>query len=107
MIKSEMSLTDSSPQKPVAHDANVPSKTLSDTHDQTLTHTDFSHQEHSTKEQTVIISGQTASKDVSTVLSTTNEPHQIMLRYNDKLITALSLDLQGISRILLAKGLIP
>ena len=106
-VKSEMSLTDSSPQKPVVHDANVQAKILSDTHDQTLTHTDFSYGEHSTKEQTVVISGQIASKDMSTVSSTTNEPHQIMLRYNDKLITALSLDPQGISRILLAKGLIP
>ena len=104
--KSERSLTDSLPQKPVAHDVSVQAKNLSDTHDQTLMQTDFSYQEHSTKEQTVIISGQTASKDVSTLSSTTNEPHQIMLRYNDKLITALSLDPQGISRILLAKGLI-
>ena len=105
--KSEMSLTDSPPQKPVAHNANVQTKSLSDTHDQILMHTDFSYREHSTKEQTVVISGQTASKDVSTVSSTTNEPYQIMLRYNDKLITALSLDPQGISRILLAKELIP
>ena len=105
--KSEMSLTDSPPQKPVAHNANVQTKSLSDTHDQILMHTDFSYREHSTKERTVVISGQTASKDVSTVSSTTNEPYQIMLRYNDKLITALSLDPQGISRILLAKGLIP
>ena len=85
----------------------VQAKSSSDTHDLSLMPTDFSHQEHSTKEQTVVISGQTASKDVSTVSSTTNNPHQIMLRYNDKLITALSLDPQGISRILLAKGLIP
>ena len=105
--KGEWSLTGSSPLKPVAHDANVQAKILSDMHDHTLTHTDFSYREHSTKEQTVNISGQTASKDMSTLLSTTNEPHQIMLRYNDKLITALSLDPQGISRILLAKGLIP
>ena len=105
--KSETSLTDSSPQKPVAHDANVQAKSSSDTHDLSLMPTDFSHQEHSTKEQTVVISGQTASKDMSTVSSTTNEPHQIMLHYNDKLITALSLDPQGISRNLLAKGLIP
>ena len=106
-VKNETSLTDSPTQKPVAHDANVQAKILSDMHDQILMHTDFSYREHSTKEQTVVISGQTASKDMSTVSSTTNEPHQIMLRYNDKLITALSLDPQGISRILLAKGLIP
>ena len=35
-----------------------------------------------------------------------NYAHQIMLRYNDKLVTALSLDPQGIASILLAKGLI-
>ena len=36
-----------------------------------------------------------------------NLPHRIMLRYNDKLVTALSHDPHGISRLLLAKGLIP
>ena len=49
-------------------------------------------------------SGQKASIDISTV---TNEPHQIMLCCNDKLITALSADPQGIAGILLTKGLIP
>ena len=39
--------------------------------------------------------------------SSSEEPYQVMLRYNDKLVTALSLDPLGISRILLAKGLIP
>ena len=112
--KSERSLIDISPQ---IHDANVQAKSLSDTHNQTM-RTDSSYQEHSTKDKAVIKTTQTASidmptvsnttaKDVCTVSSTTNEPHQIMLRYNDKLITALSLDPQGISRILLAKGLIP
>ena len=48
--------------------------------------------------------GQKASIDISTV---TNEPHQIMLRCNDKLVTALSADPQGIAGILLTKGLIP
>ena len=52
-------------------------------------------------------------EDTSTVSSprlsssSIEEPYQVMLRYNDKLVTALSLDPQGISRILLAKGLIP
>ena len=46
-VKSETSLTDSSPRTPVAHDANVQAKILSDTHDQTLTHSDFSYREHS------------------------------------------------------------
>ena len=49
-------------------------------------------------------SGQKASIDICTV---TNEPHQIMLRCNDKLVTALSADPQGIAGILLSKGLIP
>ena len=102
---SDRSLTDISPQ---IHDANVQAKSLSDMHNQTLMHTDSSYQEHSTKDHAVIKTTQTASIDMPTVSNTTaNEPHQIMLRYNDKLITALSLDPQGISRILLAKGLIP
>ena len=102
---SERSLTDISPQ---IHNANVQAKSLSDTHDQTLMRTDSSYQEHSTKNKAVIKTTQTASIDMPTVSNTTaNEPHQIMLRYNDKLVTALSLDPQGITRILLAKGLIP
>ena len=106
--RSETSLTDSSPQKLASHDANVQVKSLSDTRDLSLMPTDFSHQEHSTKDQAVIKTTQTASIDIPIVSNTTaNEPYQIMLRYNDKLITALSLDPQGISRILLAKGLIP
>ena len=106
--KSETSLTDSSPQKLTSHDANVQVKSSSDTRDLSLMHTDSFHQEHSTKDQAVVKTTQTVSMDIPTVSNTTaNEPHQIMLRYNDKLITALSLDPQGISRILLAKGLIP
>ena len=102
---SERSLIDISPQ---IHDENVQAKRLSDTHDQTLMRTDSSYQEHSTKDKAVIKTTQTASIDMPTVSNTTaNEPHQIMLHYNDKLITALSLDPQGISRVLLAKGLIP
>ena len=106
--KSETSLTDSSPQKPVAHDANVQAKSSSDMHDQTITQTDSFYQGHSTKDQTAVINtGQTASIDMPTVFSTTIDPHQVMLRCNDKLTTALSADPQGIAGILLAKGLIP
>ena len=72
-----------------------------------LIHKDSSHQRHSTKDQTVIKASQITPIGTSTVSSTTNEPYQIMLHYNDKLITALSLDPQGISSVLLAKGLIP
>ena len=106
--KSETSLTDSSPQKPVAHDANVQAKSSSDMLDQTIMQTNSFYQEHSTEDQTAVIdTSQTASIDMPTVFSTTIDPHQIMLRCNDKLITALSLDPQGIAEVLLAKGLIP
>ena len=109
VTNSERSLTDSS-QRFVAHDLiNIQVKTSesSATGDHVLMHPDSCHQEHSTKDQTVVTSGQTASIDTSTLFSTTSDPYQVMLRCNDKLITALSLDPQGISRILLAKGLIP
>ena len=106
--KSETSLTDSSPQNLIAHDANVQAKSSSDMHDQTITQTDSFYQGHSTKDQTAVINtSQTASIDMPTVFSTTIDPHQVMLRCNDKLIIALSADPQGIAGILLAKGLIP
>ena len=105
--KSEMSPSYSSPQKSAAHDANVQAKSSSDTVDQMLICPDSSHQEHSTKDQTGIISGQTSSVDTSSLTSTTNSPHQLMLRCNDKLIKGLSKDPQVIAESLLAKGLIP
>ena len=74
---------------------------------QTLTHTDYSYQEHSTKDQSVVTSDQTASIDTFTISSSASDPHQVMLRCNDKLVTALSLDPQGIAGALLTKGLIP
>ena len=85
-------------------DLNVQAKNSSDTDEQSLTFPDSSHQDHSTKGETVVISGQTASTDA---FSTTSDPHQVILRCNDKLVTALSADPQGIAGILLAKGLIP
>ena len=107
--KSEQSHADSSPRTCFAHDTNIQAKSSSDTNDLILTLSDSSHQECSTKDQTVVVSdsGQTASIDISTVSSTANDPYQVMLRCNDKLITALSADPQGIAGVLLAKGLIP
>ena len=105
--KSEQSHADSSPQTSIAHDTNVQAKSSSDTNDQILTLSDSSHQECSAEDQAIVTSGQIASIDISTVSSTTNDPHQVMLRCNDKLITALSPDPQGIAEVLLAKGLIP
>ena len=102
--KSERSLTDSSPQTSIAGDTNVQARSSFDTHNQTLTLPDHSHQDHSTKEQIVAISGQTAAVNMPTVVS---DPYQIMLCHSDKLTTALSLDPMGIAEILSAKGLIP
>ena len=106
-IKTEQSHADSSPQTYIAHDTNIQPKSSSDTCDQILTLSDSSHEECSTNDQTAVTSGQTASIGISTVSSTTNDPHQIMLRCNDKLITALSADPQGIAGVLVTKGLIP
>ena len=102
--KSDKSLTVSSPQTPAAHCANIQAKSSSDTDDQTLTYTDSSCQEYSTNDQTITVS---ASIDTSSLTSIDNDPHQILLRCNDKLIKALSLDPQDIAEVLLAKGLIP
>ena len=88
-------LPDSSHQEQVKDDsAHTP-----DTTDHSDDKSEQSHADSSPQ-----MSGQTASIDITTV---TNEPHQIMLRCNDKLITALSLDPEGIAEVLLAKGLIP
>ena len=59
-----------------------------------------------------VLSKQAWTRDILKVLQSSTsslgeDPHQIMLRYNDKLITALSADPLGIAGILLAKGLIP
>ena len=106
--KSKRSLTDpASSQKSVAYGTNVHGKSSSDTDDQTLILCDSSHHGHSTKDQTGVISDQTALIDTSTSSSSTNDPHQIMLHCNHKLITSLSADPQGIAGFLLAKGLIP
>ena len=103
-IKTEWLHADSSPLTSIAHDTNVQTKSSCD---QIFTLSDSSHEEYSAKDQAIVTSGQTASIGVSTLSSTTNDPHQVMLRCNDKLITALSIDPQGIAEVLLAKGLIP
>ena len=56
------------------------------------------HQQTNSKDEYVQTISVESSAVPSTTSSSTEEPHQIMLRYNDKLITALSLDPQGISR---------
>ena len=118
IAKSKELYGDLSPQKSVAHDLNVQasSSDAGDMCDQTFTHSESSHQgqetypnDWSTLEQDQTI--HTTPKGTSTVPSAsntlTNKPHQVMLHYNDKLITALSADPLGISGILLAKGFIP
>ena len=54
---------------------------------------------------------QTTSEEISVASRTGSRfienPHRVMLRCHDKLVTALSLDPQGIAGVLLAKGLIP
>ena len=101
-IKTERLHADSSPLTSIAHDTNVQTKSSCD---QIFTLSNSSHQECS--DQAIVTSGQTASIGVSTVSSTASDPHQVMLHCNDKLITALSIDPQGIAEVLLTKGLIP
>ena len=106
-VKSEKSLTGLSPQKSINCDANMQEKRSSDTDKQSLTLSDSSCKDFSTKDLSVAISGQITSGNIPAVPSSTNEPYQVMLHCNDKLVKALSLDPQGIAEILLAKGLIP
>ena len=112
--KSKEPHTDLSAWQSIAHDLSVQtsSSDATDTYDQTLTLSDSSQQEqYLYKDQSTLIPGQnvqTTSMGKATVLNiSANEPHQVMLRHNDKLITALSADPLGIAGILLAKGLIP
>ena len=112
--KSKGPLTNSSPRQSIAHDLGVQtnSSDATDTYDQTLTLSNSSQQEqYLHKDQSTLVPGQnvqSASMGTATFLNIpTNEPHQIMLHHNDKLITVLSADPLGIAGILLAKGLIP
>ena len=102
--KNEKSLTDSPTQVFVSNDTNVQAKSTSCMVDQTLTLPGSFHQERSTDDLTVVIPPSIVPTAAS---SKTNEPHQVMLCCNDKLITALSLDPQRIAETMLAKGLIP
>ena len=99
------SQTDILPQKSPDYEFSVQTKNSSSDQIITQSDPDSYHLECSTNDQTVVVPGQTASTIISSVL--TNEPLQVMVRCNDKLITALSLDPQGIAGVLLAKGLIP
>ena len=67
----------------------------------TAMHLDSSYQEYSTN---IDLSGQISSSIIS---SKSIEPLQVMLRYHDKLVIALSLDPKGVAGVLLARGLIP
>ena len=73
---------------------------------------DPSHQQQHTNlkdesVQTTSLEGTSTVSSAGLSSSSSEEPHQVMLRCNDKLITALSLDPEGIAGVLLAKGLIP
>ena len=109
-VKSKGSNTDSSLQQSIAHDLGIQasSSDATDTYDQTLTLSDSYHHEQYNfpKDQSTLMTDQTAAIEMSTSTAA-NEPHQVMLRHNDKLITALCADPLGIAGILLAKGLIP
>ena len=109
-VKSRGTNTDSSPRQSVAHDLSVQasSSDTTDTYDQTLTLSDsyYREQYNFPKDQSTLMTDQTAAIETSTS-TVANKPHQVMLRYNDKLITALSADPLSIAGVLLAKGLIP
>ena len=76
-----------------------------DSKNQPLILFDSSHQQHKNESVQTTSEGTFAGSSASCL--STEEPHQVMLRYNDKLITALCADPLGIAGVLLAKGLIP
>ena len=87
---------------------------VSSTDTKTKPLSDPSHQQQHTnlKDESVQTTSSEGTSTVSSAgliisSSSSEEPHQVMLRCNDKLITALSADPQGIAGVLLAKGLIP
>ena len=87
---------------------------VSSTDTKTKPLSDPSHQEQHTnlKDESVQTTSAEGTSTVSSARliissSSSEEPHQVMLHCNDKLITALSADPQGIAGVLLAKGLIP
>ena len=77
-----------------------------DTRTQPLSDPSHHHQQTSIKDESIQTTSPEGTSTVSSS-SSSEEPHQVMLCCNDKLITALSLDPQGIAEVLLAKGLIP
>ena len=79
-----------------------------DSKNQPLTLSDSTYQQHTNlRDESVQTTSEGTSAGSSASCSSTEEPHQVMLHYNDKLITALCADPLGIAEILLAKGLIP
>ena len=109
-VKSKGPNTDSSLRQSVAHDLSVQasSSDATDTYDQTLTLSDsYYHEQYNfPKDQSTLMTDQTAAIETSTSTAA-NKPHQVMLRYNDMLITALSADPLGIAEILVTKGFVP
>ena len=75
---------------------------------QLLTLFDSTYQQHTNlRDESVQTTSEGTSAGSSASCLSIEEPHQVMLRYNDKLITALCADPLGIAGVLLAKGLIP
>ena len=109
-VKSKGPNTDSSPQQSVARDLSIQasSSDATDMYDQILTLSDSYHHEQYNfpKDQSTLMTDQTAAIEMLTSTAA-NKPHQVMLRYNDMLITALSADPLGIAEILVTKGFIP
>ena len=110
--ETDKSISDSSVLKSIAHVPNVQDRSpdAADTCDRALP--DSSQQGFpSSRDQSTVMptqNVQSTKTGTAAIPSTpTDEPHQVMLRYNDKLVMALSADPLGIAIILLAKGLIP
>ena len=82
-----------------------------DTKTQPLSDPSYQQQQHTSLKdesvQTTPSEGTSTASGAGLTNSSSEEPYQVMLRCNDKLITAISADPQGIAGVLLAKGLIP
>ena len=79
-----------------------------DPKNQPLTLSDSTYQQHTNlRDESVQTTSEGTSAGSSASCLSTEEPHQVMLHYNDKLITALCADPLGIAGVLLARGLIP
>ena len=102
----------SSTQGSFIYDSNVQVRSPNATCNQTLTFSNLSQRDAPYfRDQCTLVPTNnvpSTSTGMSSAPSTlTNEPYQIMLHYNDKLVMALSADPVGIAGTLLAKGLIP